>query len=75
MIDLIATILSILGAIVNAKHNIYGFHIWIVSNIIWIVYSAMTNQLWLMITFFVYSFISLYGIYHWKNGDSIIKKK
>ena len=76
MIDLIATILSILGAILNAKGMISGFYVWLVSNSLWMLYGGITNQSYIIATFFMYSIITLYGIDCWKkDGNPAIEKK
>ena len=69
MIDIIATILSICGAVLNAQHRIFGFYIWIVANTTWIIYGYMTGQIYLCITFLVYNIISVYGIYKWRKDE------
>lgn len=69
MIDIIATILSILGAIINAQEKIEGFYIWIVSNVLWTIYCIDSNQIPLGLTFIVYIGISAYGIKEWRKNE------
>jgi len=67
MIDAIATLLSITGAILNADEKISGFYIWAISNTMWIIYGIKTKQKWLVISFIVYLITSLYGIWKWSQ--------
>lgn len=67
LIGSIATILSILGAIINARGDKWGFYWWIVSNALWIFY-AIGMHTWPQIPMYaVYIGICIYGIIEWKD--------
>lgn len=66
MIDIILVILSILGAILNCEGKVSGFYVWIIGNIMWIIYGYMTNQWHIVVVFAVYCVICIRGIYVWK---------
>lgn len=67
MLDTIGTILSILGIYFNAKKIIYCWHIWILSNIFWIIYSIQTNQIPALIMWVVFIFSNIYGYIQWRK--------
>ncbi len=71
MIDWLLSGLSIGGAILNARKNVYGFYLWIVSNIGWVAWDVMTES-WGQIPFFaVCTIISAYGIICWNKKKSV----
>jgi len=68
----IASLLSILGAIFNARKSIIGFWLWIVANFIWLIVSLIRKDYAQVILWITYIITSSYGIYCWskekKNG-------
>lgn len=67
MIDITLTVLSVLGAILNCEGSIYGFYVWTIGNIMWIIYGFMTNQWPIVVVFTVYLITCIRGIYVWKQ--------
>jgi nicotinamide mononucleotide transporter len=67
MIDIIATTLSIVGIILNAKKIIWCWHIWILSNIFWIIYSISTQQWSQLILWVAFLIFNFYGYFQWKK--------
>ena len=65
----IATLLSIAGALINARGKVIGFYIWICSNLLWCVYAVMKHTWPQMPMYVVYTVICIYGIIQWKNKD------
>lgn len=61
-------ILSILGnvfvASVIQKNQVYGYTIWIISNIIWVYYFAVTTQYSSLALFIAYLSIAIYAVYN-----------
>ena len=65
----IATSLSIIGAILNAKKSIHGYWVWIISNLLWMVLALIRQDIAQAVLWIVYVVISIYGIYCWaKKG-------
>jgi nicotinamide riboside transporter PnuC len=60
-----ATILSIIGAILNAFLLKEGFYLWIVSDSMWIGIGIKNKMYGLALTFFVFLLISIIGIIYW----------
>ena len=62
------TFLSLLGAFLNARMDIRGFYIWIISNVGWIIINIYKEIYAGAALFIVYTAISAYGIYSWRIG-------
>ena len=67
MLDTIATVLSISGILLNAKKIIYCWHIWVLSDIFWIIYSIHTDQIPALIMWIVFVFANIYGYLQWRK--------
>ncbi len=67
LISIILTLTSIVGAIWNARGNIWGFYIWVPANLGWIAYDIVIEQYSQAVLFFVYTVITIYGIYQWRK--------
>ena len=63
----ILTVLSLLGAVLNAKGRISGFYIWIVANVGWVIVDLSHGLYSQAILFAVYTMISVYGIIQWSR--------
>lgn len=69
MIEWILATLSIAGAILNIVKNRWGFIIWIVANIGWIVVDVIVG-LWEQIPIWVvYTILSVYGFIIWTKEE------
>lgn len=67
MIAWIASILSIAGAILNARKMKIGFVIWIISNLIWAGLSIVKKDYAQTLVWLVYTVISIYGLCKWSE--------
>ena len=61
-----ATILSIIGALMNAFLIKEGFYIWGLANFIWVYFALKNKHYGLALTFFVFFIINIIGIVYWK---------
>jgi nicotinamide riboside transporter PnuC len=58
---------GVAGSVLNARQIIYGFHIWIVCNLL-VVYSSIEHYQYGMIFLYAfYSAVCMYGIFSWKK--------
>ena len=78
-VNWVIVIIAILGAIFNARANIFGYYLWICSNIGLAILNLLAKNYPQMVLFIVYSVIVIYGIYSWKkkkkntkNSDIVI---
>jgi nicotinamide mononucleotide transporter len=65
LISWIASLISLIGIILNAYQSNWCWPVWIVSNIVWIYWSYMRNvkaQIFLWLTFLL---ANIYGWYYW----------
>ncbi|MFA5176348.1 MAG: nicotinamide mononucleotide transporter [Candidatus Nanoarchaeia archaeon] len=65
IMEWIATVLSIFGAILNAFLIKEGFYIWGVSNLIWVFVGLKQKMYGMALTFTVYFFINIIGLIYW----------
>lgn len=71
VISAIAMFCSLYGNYLVVKKKIIGFHIWILSNILWIVVNIIgAFNLSQVIMFIVYAILNFYGIYEWKHKNA-----
>lgn len=67
MISWLFATVSFVGAIFNARGNIWGFYIWIPANIAWVIYDFCIGEPAQAVLFIAYTIITIYGIYQWKR--------
>lgn len=66
--DWIGAVFGILGSVVlahNSRISKYGFVLYLVSNIAWIIYAMVTSQWAILAQTLMFAVISVYGIYRW----------
>lgn len=66
--ELLATVLGISGAVLNAFQMKIGFAVWIISNIMWIYFAVGGKaKYWGMaLTFTIYTITSIIGLLLWE---------
>ena len=67
MLDIMGTVLSFAGIYLNAKKIIYCWHVWVVSNVIWILYCIKTREYVTMIMWSGFILANIYGYLQWKK--------
>ena len=67
VVEWIATVLSIVGAVVNIRKSRWGFVIWIVASLVWIAWGLMMTPIgWgLILSQTVFLFINVWGFVAW----------
>lgn len=65
VVEWVATILSVWGAILNAQLNILGFYIFMLGNIFWLSFSIKHKHWGLFMTQIVFFVLNVYGVYVW----------
>jgi nicotinamide riboside transporter PnuC len=66
------TAIAVFGTVLNAKGNIKGFYVWLVSNFCFAIYNYYTHSYAQMVLFMLYCATSVWGIFEWrKNKRSI----
>lgn len=71
IIALILSMVSIAGAILNARQLKEGFVLWIIGNSGWILVNIF-YQLWEQIPMWAtYVCISAYGLFYWSKGKEV----
>lgn len=69
MAEILATIMGMSGAFLNALMVREGFIILIVSDVLWIYFalSGKTKHWWMAANFLVFTIISIIGLFVWKG--------
>ncbi|MFA5759796.1 MAG: hypothetical protein WC942_10640, partial [Clostridia bacterium] len=62
IITWILSIISLVGAILNARKNIYGFYFWLVGNTGWMIINFKLKIYAAAFLWGIYSLISIWGI-------------
>ncbi len=66
ILEIIATVIAILGNIFIIYKNRMGFMIWIISNVLWIIFATLNQHYFMSILFFFYLILSIIGFIKWK---------
>ena len=65
----IALLLSLIGAVLNVKKNIFCFHIWILSNVFLITINVIQHSYSEITLWVIYTIINIYGIFEWRKKN------
>jgi nicotinamide riboside transporter PnuC len=65
ILEWIATTFSIGGAILNAFLIKEGFYLWVVANVIWLVFAWKSKHWGMALTYIVFLIICFVGIIYW----------
>ena len=63
----VATIIALLGTILNCKQNKVCFYLWIVTNAMWLVYDFMSGLYSRCTLDFIQLLLAIYGVYEWNK--------
>ena len=66
----VITLISILGAILNAQKKIVGFWVWMLANTLWIVVDLQAGLPAQAALFAVYNGICIYGLLQWRKDKA-----
>jgi nicotinamide mononucleotide transporter len=70
MIELIgwlATLISVIGIVLNAKKIIYCWPIWLLSNVLWITYFVVLKNYPSIVLWIMFSIFNVYGWLEWNK--------
>jgi len=71
-LGLVLSGLTIFGAILNSMRNKWGFIVWIIANIGWIIFNALTETYSQIPVWLAMTVISIFGFINWKNHEQEI---
>jgi nicotinamide riboside transporter PnuC len=71
VIEWAAMVMSVVGAIMNAQLNIWGFYVFILGNILWASFSIKHRHWGLLATQFVFFALNIYGIFVWMHNPAL----
>jgi nicotinamide riboside transporter PnuC len=67
ILQIIIVIVALLGAWLNARKNVYGFCLWLISNGYWGIHNIIIGEYAQAILYFIFLGIAIYGIYEWQR--------
>lgn len=68
-LEIISAIIGVIGAVLNIKKMKSGFIVWIIGNILWIIYGLTTKQYFFMSQYIIFALISFLGFSEWHKSD------
>jgi nicotinamide riboside transporter PnuC len=71
LINWVIAAISIIGAILNIKKNKWGFILWIIGNIGWIVIDIIYGLYEQIPIWILFTFTSVYGFKKWSDEEKI----
>ena len=71
----IATAISIIGILLNAKKNIWCWPVWLVSNVLWITYFIILTNPQSITLWVVFALFNVYGWIQWSKDKKKIPQK
>lgn len=60
---------ALIGTVINAEQNKFGFVFWIVSNLYMVIRFAVIGEYAQMTLFFIYFLLAIRGIYAWSKKE------
>ena len=71
LISWIATMFSIAGILFNSRKIIWCWPIWLISNILWIIYFAHLKMTPSVVLWIVFSIFNVYGWVQWNKENNL----
>ena len=71
LVEWTATFFSVVGAVLNAQLNIWGFYLFIAGNVFWTAFAIKHKHWGLLLTQILFFVLNIYGIYVWM-GKGIV---
>ena len=65
----LVTAISVFGSILNAKKSKWCFYVWILANIIWLIYDIYIELYSRATLDVIQTTICIIGIYHWTKEE------
>lgn len=71
VIEWCASLMSVIGAVMNAQLNIWGFGVFILGNVLWMSFSVRHRHWGLFSTQIVFLVLNFYGIWIWMQNPAL----
>lgn len=62
--------IALIGTIINAEQNKYGFALWMISNMYMVIRFAVIGEYAQMTLFFIYFLLAIRGLYVWGKNEN-----
>jgi nicotinamide riboside transporter PnuC len=67
--SIVALLFTLSGTVLNSRKNIWGFYIWIIANLMWLIITWSISDASLTIQYLVFLILNFYGIWQWKKKE------
>ena len=71
----IVSVVALIGTILNAQRNRFGFYAWLFTNAFWTVYDFKIGAYAQSVLFFAYFLLAIKGLITWKKKEEFENKK
>ncbi|MEK6824370.1 MAG: nicotinamide mononucleotide transporter [Nanoarchaeota archaeon] len=71
VIEWAAMAMSVIGAVMNAQLNVWGFYVFMLGNILWISFSMKHRHWGLFVTQVMFFALNVYGIWIWMQHPAL----
>lgn len=73
IITWIVSFLALMGTILNANRNKYGFVLWFCTNLFWVIVDFKSGLYAQSALFFAYTLLAIKGLITWSNAEKRVK--
>ena len=71
VIEWAAMVMSVVGAVMNAQLNIWGFYVFILGNALWMSFSIKHRNWGLFTTQIIFLALNVYAIWMWMQNPAL----
>lgn len=68
ILQIIIVIVALSGAWLNARKNVYGFCLWLISNGYWVIHNIIIKEYAQAFLYFAFFGMAIYGMYKWQGA-------
>ena len=68
-LEIISALIAVAGTLLVAFKNKIGFLVWVIGNLLWVSYGALTKQYFFMSQYIIFTVISAFGFIKWLKED------
>lgn len=75
ILEIISAVIAVAGTLFITFKMKTGFLLWVVGDILWLIYGAVTQQYFFMGQYIVFTVLAAFGFIKWFKDDVLEKNK